>query len=92
MNFNEKFRELVRNLFNRQEAYITDAGHISNAFRIERGVRQGDPLSPLLYILAFEPLLNLIDREIAGIKIKNHSFKYVAYADDLTIGIGSLSD
>jgi len=39
MNFNKKFRELVGNLFNRQEAYITDAGYISNAFRIEREVR-----------------------------------------------------
>src|SRR5437868_254533 len=92
MNFNKKFRELVGNLFNRQEAHITDAGHISSSFRVERGVRQGDPLSPLLYVLAFEPLLNLIDREIAGIKINNHSFKCTAYADDLTIGIGSLSD
>ena len=92
MNFNEKFGELVENLFNRQEAYITDTEHISNAFRIERGVRQGDPLLLLLYVLAFEPLLNLIDREIASIKVNNHSFKCTVYADDLTIGIGSLSD
>jgi hypothetical protein len=92
INFNEKFRNLVKNLFNRQEAHIVDSGHISNSFRVERGVRQGDPLSPLLYVLAFEPLLSMLDNKITGIKIGDQSFKCAAYADDLTIGISSCSD
>ncbi|CAG8693207.1 9961_t:CDS:2, partial [Ambispora leptoticha] len=40
----------------------------------------------------FEPLLKAIENEIQEIPVQGHYFKTVAYADDLTIGIGSPSD
>ncbi|CAG8618959.1 9617_t:CDS:2 [Ambispora leptoticha] len=43
-------------------------------------------------ISTFEPLLKAIENEIQGIPVQGHFFKTVAYADDLTIGIGSPSD
>ena len=92
MNFNLKFRKLIKNLFNNQEAHIFESGLLSEPFRVERGVRQGDPLSPLLYVLAFEPMLQAIDKNIQGIPSQSLAFKSVAYADDLTIGVGSISD
>src|SRR6185295_8923703 len=49
-------------------------------------------LSPLLYILAFNPLILKLQEEIQGIQLENQCFKAVAYADDLTIGIGSSAD
>jgi hypothetical protein len=92
MNFDTKFINLVHNLFSSQEAHIIETGNISKPFRVERGVRQGDPLSPLLYVLAFEPLIRTLERQLQGIKLENQYFKTSAYADDLTIGIGSPSD
>src|ERR1043165_1187674 len=92
MNFNSTFRRLIRTLFTNQEAHIIAAGKISAPFRVERGVRQGDPLSPLLYILAFDPLLQKLNRELLGIQLENSAFKAAAYADDLTLGIGSRAD
>ena len=92
MNFNIKFIKLIRTLFTKQEAHITAAGKISAPFRVERGVQQGDPLSPLLYILAFDSLLQKLNRELIRIQLGDMTFKASAYADDLTLGIGSRTD
>ena len=60
-------------------------GHCSASFNIESGVRQGDPLSPL--IIALEILANHIreNRDIKGISINNNQVKLSIFADDLTV-------
>ena len=70
INFDTKFTNLIQNLFSNQEAHIIEAGDISRPFRIERGVRQGDLLSLLLYILAFEPLIRTLENYLHGIKLE----------------------
>src|SRR5260364_158463 len=92
MGFSPVFVKLIQNLFGNLIAHITDTGLLSTPFKIRRGVRQGDPLSPLLYIIAFEPLLRLLGRKINGVPTGTTSFKITAYADDLTLGLGSLED
>ena len=57
MNFNAGFISIVKSLFNSQTANIADAGIISEPFNVERRVWQEDPLSPLLYIIALNPLI-----------------------------------
>ena len=56
----------------------------SSPFNIARGVRQGCPLAPLLFILAQEPLALAIrhSEKIQGIKAHNLTFKLAMYADD----------
>ncbi|CAG8587178.1 1145_t:CDS:1, partial [Ambispora leptoticha] len=92
MNFSNKFTSIVSSLLATQKAHIVDSGFISEAFRVERGVRQGDPLSPLLYVIAINPLIQAIDQNIKGIPVNGSSFRVAAYADDLSIGIGQVSD
>ena len=62
-------------------------GFMSDDLEIERGVPQGETMSPFLFILAIDPLLNSIqkDKNIKGIKVGNKRVKVMAYADDLVL-------
>ena len=64
-----------------------NGGHSTGYFNIERGVRQGDPLSPYLFVLAIEILTLCIrkDDNIKGIKLGQSDIKQVLYADDITL-------
>jgi len=55
-------------------------------FSVGKGVRQGDPLSLYLFILALESLLAAIkqNKDITGIEVEGKEITCTAFADDLT--------
>ena len=63
---------------------ITNNGHISGKFEISRSTRQGDPISPQIFILGLEILFIALrsDENIKGFKIENNEIKLTSYADD----------
>ena len=68
------------------ESVVLINGTLSKSFKIERGVRQGCPLSMLAFVIFQEPLYraiekcaNVIPPQIPGKKVHN-----VGYADDTT--------
>ena len=66
---------------------VKNNGYISVDFEMGRGLRQGCPLSPLLFVLAVELLAIKVrqDVTIKGISINNQSTKIRQYADDTTL-------
>lgn len=60
---------------------------LSDPFPLHRGTRQGCPISPLICILALEPLACAIRENpgIMGIPKCGHQFKINVYADDILL-------
>ncbi len=84
----DTFIKLVRALYANAETAVMINGFLSRPYRIYRGVRQGDPLSCLLFDLAIEPLSAMIRKsDIQGFDIPkcDEVLKAVLFADDTTV-------
>ena len=59
--------------------------NISDKIMLERSCRQGDPLSPYIFLIVIECALEMIrsNNNIAGVKIGGKEYKISAYADDV---------
>jgi hypothetical protein len=92
-NVGECFISWVRTIYNQSEACVTNNGYSSPFFTLERGVRQGCPLSAYLFIMVVELLAHKIriDPTIKGIKIGTTEIKLVQMADDTTTFVNDIS-
>lgn len=88
-NFGENFTKWIMILYKGALTKIKCNGFLTDAFKISRSIRQGCPLSSLLYSLVSEPLgLAVKEKEsIKRIEIeeKKAEGKIFQYADDTTI-------
>ncbi len=82
--FKDSLRHWVSTLYTDISSCVSYNGHCSTWFPIQRGVRQGDPLSPYLFIIVTECLSSTLknDASIKGISIDNTEYLISQYADD----------
>ena len=90
MNFGESFINWIRTLYNNCFSRIINNGWLSDPVYLHRGLRQGCPLSPLLYCIATEPMAERLRREpmVKGVHIPGgdgRAAKLVQYADDMSL-------
>uniref|UniRef100_A0A8C5LLZ8 Reverse transcriptase domain-containing protein n=1 Tax=Leptobrachium leishanense TaxID=445787 RepID=A0A8C5LLZ8_9ANUR len=85
MGLPDIFLEQVQALYTNPSARIRVNGALSAPIPIYNGTRQGCPLSPLLFALYLEPLLEAVRStdSITGIRGASRSHVVSAYADDL---------
>ena len=90
--FAEPFRDLIGSCVNSVTFSLLLNGNITKTFTPGRGLRQGDPLSPYLFIFCSEFLSRLLhreerDRHINGVKISCNApaVTHLLYADDLLL-------
>ena len=84
--FGPEFIRRVKTLYSNIQSCVINNGLTTDYFTLERGVRQGDPLSPYLFVIAVETLAIAIrqNTEIRGIRIGDGDTKLLQYADDTT--------
>lgn len=89
--FGPHFLQWVSSLYNHPQAYVKYSGFRSDSFQIQRGKRQGCPLSPLIFALVIEPLAALIrtSPDIKGLEIASTSHKLCLLADDALLFVTS---
>ena len=90
-NFGENFLTWMHILYNNPIFRVKNNGWTSKLCKMGRGIRQGCPISALLYLFVAEILAIKIrhNENIEGIKFKNSELevKSVQHADDLTASV-----
>jgi hypothetical protein len=97
LGFGKHFRKWIGMMYDVKNApkrrmYIN--GYYSSWFRIQSGVAQGCPLSPLLFLVCAQALKISIEMEkgLKGIKIGEQTYKISQFADDTTLFMHKISE
>ena len=80
-----RFFNALKSLYSNDKSCIKIEGKISNAFLINQGVRQGCPLSPLLFNIFLADLSIKLDGENKVSLDNNHDINCLLWADDLLL-------
>lgn len=83
MGLPSRFCCMVQCLYSGRRSKLLVNGGLSEPFHINRGVLQGDPLSPLLFVLALEPMCNSLRKHSSlGLQIGSSLHVVSCFADD----------
>lgn len=87
MGFGSRFINWINMFYSNARSSCIINGFITMPFNIERGVRQGCPLSMLLFILSQEPLYRAIERSdnIKTLRLPCKTRKLLGFADDTSV-------
>ena len=85
---------MVRAIYCNIESLVKINGGLSAPFKVKRGVRQGCPMSGMLYSIAIEPLIHELRSDLRGVSLPfcNEGFFLSAYADDVTVFVNGSDD
>jgi hypothetical protein len=85
--FSETLCNKLRRVYEEATSTVQINGHLSSVINIHRSIRQGCPLSMLLFAISINPFLDMLEEKL---KSFHHSQQtpspvHITYADDVTI-------
>ena len=88
------YLNILKAICDNPSANIILNGEKLKAFSLRSGIRQGCPLSPLLFNIVLEVLATAIreEKEIKGIQIRKEEIKLSLFADDMILYIENPKD
>ena len=84
---NATYHKIIKAIYNKPTANIILNGQKLKTFSLKSIIRQGYPLSPLLFNIVLEDLARAIgkEKEIKGIQIGKEEAKLSLFADDMIV-------
>ena len=78
---------MLKMLYSRLNGSVCGPGWTSNNFKFRRGTFQGDPLSPIIFLMCFNPILEYLEniRNVHGFNLDGDKVITKPYADDFNL-------
>jgi hypothetical protein len=84
--FSTKYLALIKNMYNHAHSSIHINGHTVGPIPIQGCVREGCPMTFLLFAFSLNPFLTLLDKKLTGVRMGRRTrFAVMAYADEITL-------
>ena len=78
-------RKMIKETYLKQAKTVCWKNEFSESFKVDRGVRQGSPLSPFLFALVMDEVIEVINSLHEGCEIKGTKVNIIVYADDIVV-------
>ena len=88
----KNFQKWISILYNNIVSCKTNNGYQSQYFQLTRGIRQGCPLSALLFLRIAEVIANTLRscENVRGIKVNKTEVKLCQFANDMTLFMSNM--
>ncbi|CAH2084829.1 unnamed protein product [Euphydryas editha] len=83
--------KIIKNIYERNTSRVS-LETSRPEIKIRRGVKQGDPLSPKLFIAVLEMIFKKLDWKNLGIRINDKYLSHLRFADDIILVSKSSSE
>ena len=83
VGINGKLWRVLKNWYLGGRCKVRLDGICSEGFEVERGVKQGSVLSPVLFVIVMDPLLKLLEESSLGLSVNEFYAGGFLHADDI---------